>query len=83
MEQDTTASSSGIPFSDCRASGFLPAFVQAVRLELEQYRDVLDFQTEYRLTSEPLGVCCASRVKPQKSPARRFFTLQTPKAAHK
>jgi hypothetical protein len=48
MEQDTTASSASIPWH--------PAFVQAVRLELEQYRDVLDFQTEYRLTSEPLEI---------------------------
>jgi hypothetical protein len=48
MEQDTTASSSGIPWH--------PAFVQAVRLELEQYNDVLEFQSGYRLTSEPLEI---------------------------
>jgi hypothetical protein len=48
LEQDTTVSSSGIPWH--------PAFVVAVHLELEQYRDVLEFQTEYRLTSEPLEI---------------------------
>jgi hypothetical protein len=33
-----------------------PAFVKAMRLELEQYRDYLEFQDEFRLTSEPLEI---------------------------
>jgi hypothetical protein len=34
----------------------LPAFVQAIKLELEPYRDSLEFIPEYRLTSEPLEI---------------------------
>ncbi|MDR0710025.1 MAG: hypothetical protein LBF77_08170 [Spirochaetaceae bacterium] len=48
MEQDTTASSSHIPWH--------PAFVQAIKLELEQYQDVLEFTSEYQLTAEPLKI---------------------------
>jgi hypothetical protein len=33
-----------------------PAFVQAIKLELEPYRDALEFIAEYRLTSEPLEI---------------------------
>jgi hypothetical protein len=33
-----------------------PAFVQAMRMELEQYMDVLEFHDEFRLTSEPLEI---------------------------
>jgi hypothetical protein len=33
-----------------------PAFVQAIKLELEAYRDALEFIAEYRLTSEPLEI---------------------------
>ncbi|MDR0759045.1 MAG: hypothetical protein LBF74_02920, partial [Treponema sp.] len=33
-----------------------PAFVQAIKLELEPYKDVLEFLTEYQLTSEPLEI---------------------------
>jgi hypothetical protein len=33
-----------------------PAFVQAIKLELEQYQDALEFESEYRLTSEPLEI---------------------------
>jgi hypothetical protein len=33
-----------------------PAFVQAVRLELEQYKDILEFIPEFQLTSEPLRI---------------------------
>ncbi|MDR3122710.1 MAG: hypothetical protein LBU16_02900 [Treponema sp.] len=33
-----------------------PAFVQAIKLELEPYGDALEFITEYRLTSEPLEI---------------------------
>jgi hypothetical protein len=43
----TTASSS-IPWH--------PAFVQAIKLELEPYRDSLEFIPEYQLTAEPLEI---------------------------
>jgi hypothetical protein len=33
-----------------------PAFVQAFRLELEQYQDILEFIPEFQLTSEPLRI---------------------------
>jgi hypothetical protein len=33
-----------------------PAFVQAIKLELEQDKDALEFSSEYRLTSEPLEI---------------------------
>jgi hypothetical protein len=33
-----------------------PAFVQAIKLELEPYRDSLEFIAEYQLTSEPLEI---------------------------
>jgi hypothetical protein len=33
-----------------------PAFAQAMRMELEQYKDLLEFHDEYRLTSEPLEI---------------------------
>jgi hypothetical protein len=33
-----------------------PAFVQAIKLELEPYREALEFITEYQLTSEPLEI---------------------------
>ncbi|MDR1507502.1 MAG: hypothetical protein LBI67_10420 [Treponema sp.] len=32
------------------------AFFEAIQLELEQFRDVLEFQAEYPLTSEPLQI---------------------------
>jgi hypothetical protein len=43
-----TDSSSRIPWH--------PAFVQALKLELEQYKDALEFTSEYRLTAEPLEI---------------------------
>ncbi|MDR2607690.1 MAG: hypothetical protein LBC57_04795, partial [Treponema sp.] len=33
-----------------------PAFLQAIQLELADYRDVLQFKYEYQLTAEPLRV---------------------------
>jgi hypothetical protein len=33
-----------------------PAFVQAIKLELEPYRDSLEFIPEYQLTAEPLKI---------------------------
>jgi hypothetical protein len=33
-----------------------PAFAQAMRMELEQYEDFLEFHDEYRLNSEPLEI---------------------------
>ncbi|MDR2305121.1 MAG: hypothetical protein LBE10_11095, partial [Treponema sp.] len=48
MDQHTSPSPSHIPWH--------PAFVQAIKLELEQYKDALEFLSEYRLTSEPLEI---------------------------
>ncbi|MDR2757307.1 MAG: hypothetical protein LBC20_16535, partial [Planctomycetaceae bacterium] len=33
-----------------------PAFWGAMQLELKEYRDVLEFTSEYQLTSEPLRI---------------------------
>ena len=33
-----------------------PAFLQAIQLELEDYLDVLTFESEYQLTTEPLKI---------------------------
>ena len=35
-----------------------PAFVEAIQLELEDYKDVLEFHPEYQLTKEPLRIDC-------------------------
>ena len=35
-----------------------PAFVQALQLELIEYKDVLEFHPELQLTSEPLRIDC-------------------------
>ena len=35
-----------------------PAFVEALQLELEAYREALEFHPEYQLTSEPLKIDC-------------------------
>ena len=35
-----------------------PAFVQAIQLELDDYKDVLEFRSEYQLSSEPLRIDC-------------------------
>ena len=35
-----------------------PAFVEAIQLELDAYRDELEFQAEYQLTAEPLKIDC-------------------------
>ena len=35
-----------------------PAFVEALQMELEDYRDYLEFHPEYQLTSEPLRIDC-------------------------
>jgi hypothetical protein len=48
MDQSTAPSSSHIPWH--------PAFLQAIKLELEQYKDALEFLSEYRLTTEPLEI---------------------------
>ncbi|MCL2833352.1 MAG: hypothetical protein FWD78_09310 [Treponema sp.] len=34
------------------------AFIEAIRLELEDYKDFLEFITEYNLTTEPLRIDC-------------------------
>ena len=41
-----------------------PAFVEALQLELEAYRDFLEFHPEYQLTSEPLRIDCLVIKKP-------------------
>lgn len=33
-----------------------PAFVAAIQLELDQYRDILEFQSEFQLNDEPLRI---------------------------
>jgi len=33
-----------------------PAFIQAIKLELENYLDVLTFESEHQLTTEPLKI---------------------------
>ncbi|GHV20892.1 hypothetical protein FACS189494_05490 [Spirochaetia bacterium] len=33
-----------------------PAFIEAIQLELEQYKDILEFNPEHQLTSEPLKI---------------------------
>jgi hypothetical protein len=45
-----------MPESDAPSIPWHPAFVQAVKLDLEPYRDSLEFIPEYRLTSEPLQI---------------------------
>ena len=40
-----------------------PAFVEALQLELEAYRDSLVFHPEYQLTSEPLKIDCVVVIK--------------------
>jgi len=40
------------------------AFVEALQLELEDYRDYLEFHPEYQLTSEPLRIDCLVIKKP-------------------
>jgi hypothetical protein len=46
----------GKPRSSASPLAWHPAFVQAFRLELEQYRDILEFIPEFQLTSEPLRI---------------------------
>jgi len=52
MEQDKNHACEG------QAITWHPAFVEAIKLELEDYRDVLEFLPEYQLTSEPLRIDC-------------------------
>jgi hypothetical protein len=35
-----------------------PAFFEALQMELREYRDVLEFHSEYQLTAEPLRIDC-------------------------
>jgi hypothetical protein len=35
-----------------------PAFVEALQMELDAYRDVLEFHSEFQLTAEPLRIDC-------------------------
>ena len=41
-----------------QAIAWHPAFIEALQLELEEYRDSLEFQTEHPLTAEPLKIDC-------------------------
>jgi hypothetical protein len=50
MDQQTVPSSSHTPIP------WHPAFVQALKLELEQYKDALEFTSEYQLNAEPLEI---------------------------
>ena len=42
-----------------------PAFVQAIQMELKDYRDILEFYPEYQLTAEPLRIDCVVIKKPK------------------
>jgi hypothetical protein len=42
-----------------------PAFVEAIQMELVAYKDNLEFQSEYQLTSEPLRIDCVIIKKPK------------------
>ena len=44
--------------NEAPAIAWHPAFVQAIQLELEDYRDILEFHSEYQLSSEPLRIDC-------------------------
>ena len=35
-----------------------PAFIEAMQMELDDYKDALEFQSESQLTSEPLRIDC-------------------------
>ena len=35
-----------------------PAFLEAIKMELEDYHDVLEFRSEYQLSTEPLRIDC-------------------------
>ena len=35
-----------------------PAFIQALQMELDEYRDILEFYVEFQLTYEPLKIDC-------------------------
>jgi hypothetical protein len=48
LDQQTDLPSSSIPWH--------PAFVQALKLELEQYKDTHEFTGEYQLNAEPLEI---------------------------
>jgi hypothetical protein len=48
LDQPASPSAAHIPWH--------PAFVQALKLELEQYKDALEFTSEFRLTAEPLEI---------------------------
>jgi len=41
-----------------QAIAWHPAFVEAIQMELEDYKDSLEFHTEYPLNSEPLKIDC-------------------------
>jgi hypothetical protein len=57
-----------------------PAFVEALQMELQAYRDVLEFKIEHQLTAEPLKIDCvvikkAKNVVIKKNIAAIFFLM--------
>ena len=44
--------------SDNNSIAWHPAFISAIHLELADFREYLEFQTEYQLTTEPLKIDC-------------------------
>ena len=49
------------------------AFIEAIQLELDAYRDILEFHPEYQLTAEPLRIDCVVMLK---KPSRGFILLR-------
>jgi hypothetical protein len=39
-------------------SAWHPAFIEVLKVELQEYQDALEFHPEYQLTSEPLRIDC-------------------------
>ena len=52
-----------------------PAFVEALKMELVAYHEVLDFQPEYQLTAEPLRIDCVVSGLIQLQKTARGFIL--------
>ena len=50
-----------------------PAFVQAIQLELEAYKDSLEFHSEYQLVAEPLKIDCVVIKKAKNVVIRKNF----------
>ena len=46
------------PDTESQHIAWHPAFIEALQMELQAYKDVLEFHAEYPLTSEPLKIDC-------------------------